>query len=41
MIIEINIYFIYFQVHPSHNCLYIPFDGEEVSIEEYEVAVLC
>lgn len=25
------------KVHPSHNCLYIPFDGAEVQITDYEV----
>jgi hypothetical protein len=25
------------KVHPSHACLYIPFDGAEVSVAEYEV----
>ncbi|KAG5667895.1 hypothetical protein PVAND_015861 [Polypedilum vanderplanki] len=25
------------KVHPSHNCLYIPFEGAEISIPEYEV----
>lgn len=27
------------KVHPSHGCLYIPFDGQEVSIRDYEVLV--
>lgn len=25
------------KVHPSHSCLYIPFAGEEVQINDYEV----
>uniref|UniRef100_U5EST7 Putative cytoplasm n=1 Tax=Corethrella appendiculata TaxID=1370023 RepID=U5EST7_9DIPT len=25
------------KIHPSHGCLYIPFDGAEVSLTEYEV----
>lgn len=28
------------KVQPSHGCLYIPFNGEEVSVTEYEVLVL-
>jgi len=28
------------KLHPSHGCLYIPFSGEEVSVNEYEVLVL-
>lgn len=28
------------KVQPSHGCLYIPFDGEEVSVPEYEVLVV-
>lgn len=28
------------KVQPSHGCLYIPFDGLEVSIAEYEVLCL-
>ncbi|XP_037031898.1 uncharacterized protein LOC119071207 [Bradysia coprophila] len=28
------------KLHPSHGCLYIPFGGEEVAIQEYEVLVL-
>ncbi|XP_043267817.1 uncharacterized protein [Venturia canescens] len=27
------------KVQPSHGCLYIPFDGEELSFREYEVLV--
>uniref|UniRef100_A0A1I8M5Y8 Uncharacterized protein n=1 Tax=Musca domestica TaxID=7370 RepID=A0A1I8M5Y8_MUSDO len=27
------------KVHPSHGCIYIPFGGEEASIESYEVLV--
>lgn len=29
-----------FQIQVSHGCLYIPFNGEEVSVNEYEVLVL-
>lgn len=25
------------KVHPSHGCLYMPFDGTEVVLQEYEV----
>ena len=25
------------KVQPSHRCLYIPFDGKEIAIQEYEV----
>lgn len=25
------------KVHPTHNCMYIPFGGREVSVNEYEV----
>ncbi|XP_076628608.1 natterin-4 [Colletes latitarsis] len=28
------------KVQPSHGCLYIPFDGEELSFKDYEVLVL-
>lgn len=28
------------KIHPTHGCLYIPFDGEEISVNEYEVLVL-
>ncbi|XP_066900742.1 uncharacterized protein [Halyomorpha halys] len=28
------------KVHPSHRCLYVPFDGEERSFTEYEVLIL-
>lgn len=28
------------KVHPGHGCLYIPFDGEELSFTDYEVLVL-
>lgn len=28
------------KIHPTHGCLYIPFDGEEISVSEYEVLVL-
>ncbi|XP_076297044.1 uncharacterized protein LOC143217130 [Lasioglossum baleicum] len=28
------------KVQPSHNCLYIAFDGEELSFKDYEVLVL-
>ncbi|XP_030378720.1 uncharacterized protein LOC115627237 [Scaptodrosophila lebanonensis] len=27
------------KIHPSHGCIYIPFGGEEVKLEEYEVLV--
>lgn len=27
------------KVHPSHNTLYIPFSGVEVSIRDYEILV--
>jgi len=27
------------KVHPSHGCLYLPFGGEEVKIESYEILV--
>lgn len=27
------------KVHPSHGCLYICYDGEEISMNEYEVLV--
>lgn len=25
------------KVHPSHNCLYIPFGGREIALRQYEV----
>lgn len=28
------------KLHPSHGCLYIPFNGEEVAVTEYEVLTL-
>ncbi|XP_017783296.1 PREDICTED: natterin-4-like [Nicrophorus vespilloides] len=28
------------KVHPSHGCCYIPFGGEEIKYEEYEILVL-
>ncbi|XP_014244050.1 natterin-4-like [Cimex lectularius] len=28
------------KVHPSHGCLYVPFDGEERRFDEYEILVL-
>nr|BAN20153.1 conserved hypothetical protein [Riptortus pedestris] len=28
------------KVHPSHNCLYIPFAGKEISVPEYEILIL-
>ncbi|XP_071565120.1 uncharacterized protein [Temnothorax nylanderi] len=28
------------KVQPSHGCLYIPFDGEELSFKDYEVLVI-
>lgn len=28
------------KVHPSHHCLYVPFDGREVTLHNYEVLVL-
>ncbi|EZA57286.1 hypothetical protein DMN91_003147 [Ooceraea biroi] len=28
------------KVQPSHGCLYIPFDGEELSFKDYEVLVM-
>lgn len=28
------------KVQPSHECLYIPFNGEEISFSDYEVLVL-
>ncbi|XP_076655772.1 uncharacterized protein LOC143360631 [Halictus rubicundus] len=28
------------KIQPSHNCLYIAFDGEELSFKDYEVLVL-
>ncbi|KYB26098.1 natterin-4 [Tribolium castaneum] len=28
------------KVHPSHNCLYVPYDGKEVSHKAYEILVL-
>ncbi|KZC08966.1 hypothetical protein WN55_11429 [Dufourea novaeangliae] len=28
------------KIQPSHGCLYIPFDGEELSFKDYEVLVL-
>ncbi|XP_033336870.1 natterin-4 [Megalopta genalis] len=28
------------KIQPSHNCLYIPFDGEELSFRDYEVLVV-
>lgn len=28
------------KIQPSHGCLYIPFNGEEISVNEYEVLVL-
>uniref|UniRef100_A0A1L8DCM8 Uncharacterized protein n=1 Tax=Nyssomyia neivai TaxID=330878 RepID=A0A1L8DCM8_9DIPT len=28
------------KVQPSHECLYIPFDGEEVRVSSYEVLVI-
>lgn len=28
------------KVQESHGCLYIPFNGEEISVTEYEVLVL-
>ena len=27
------------KIHPSHGCLYIPFDGKEVSLKQYETLV--
>lgn len=27
------------KIHPSHNCIYVPFDGIEHSISQYEVLV--
>lgn len=27
------------KIHPSHGCLYIPYNGKEVSVKEYEVLV--
>lgn len=27
------------KVHPSHGCLYVPYDGTEISFKEYEVLV--
>lgn len=27
------------KVHPSHGCLYIPYDGKEIAIKHYEVLV--
>lgn len=27
------------KVHPSHGCLYIPYDGREVCLKEYETLV--
>lgn len=27
------------KIQPSHGCLYIPFNGEEISVREYEVLV--
>lgn len=27
------------KIHPSHNCIYVPFDGLEHSIPQYEVLV--
>lgn len=27
------------KVHPSHNCLYLPFGGAEHSVQQYEVLV--
>lgn len=28
------------KIQPSHGCLYIPFNGEEISVKEYDVLVL-
>ncbi|XP_022901806.1 natterin-3-like [Onthophagus taurus] len=28
------------KIHPSHGCLYIPFNGKEVAIKDYEVLTL-
>lgn len=28
------------KVHPSHQCLFIPFDGSEIRLKEYEVLCL-
>ncbi|XP_036147284.1 uncharacterized protein LOC105833177 [Monomorium pharaonis] len=28
------------KIQPSHGCLYIPFDGEELSFKDYEVLVV-
>uniref|UniRef100_A0A1B6JPK8 Uncharacterized protein n=1 Tax=Homalodisca liturata TaxID=320908 RepID=A0A1B6JPK8_9HEMI len=28
------------KVHPSHKCLYIPFNGQEIRINEYEIMLL-
>lgn len=28
------------KVHPAHNCLYFPYAGDEISVEEYEVLCL-
>lgn len=27
------------KIHPGHNCIYVPFDGVEHSIHQYEVLV--
>ncbi|XP_054257249.1 natterin-3-like isoform X2 [Macrosteles quadrilineatus] len=28
------------KVHPTHRCLYIPYNGKEISIKEYEIMLL-
>lgn len=30
----------FLQVQASHGCLYIPYDGEELSFKDYEVLVI-
>lgn len=31
--------FYIFQIHPSHRALYIPYDGAEVAVDEYEIMI--
>lgn len=31
--------FYIFQIHPSHKALYIPYNGAEVAVDEYEIMI--